>query len=138
MRSRVAHLLVTGGRTVSHSGLLLRVTASALAVMALFTAFLVWRSNTSAERAYAGAGEGQLLAIARSFATEIGPGELRDDAAMQRRIDVLLRFNPGGRDRSSSASGAGRAGSRRSAFIERKRGQTPNLTRRLPAPMLAP
>ncbi len=94
MRSRVAHLLVTGGRMVSHSGLLLRVTASALAVMALFTAFLVWRSNTSTERAYAGAGEGQLLAIARSFAAEIGPGALRDDAAMQRRLDAFVRFNP--------------------------------------------
>ncbi len=103
MRIGVAHLLVTGGRTVSRSGLLLRLTASVLAVIALFTAFLVWRSNTSAERGYAGAGEGQLLAIARSFAAENGPGELRDDAATQRRLDVLVRFNPGGRDRSSSA-----------------------------------
>ncbi len=73
MRSRVGDLLVAGGRTAARRGLLLRLSASVLGVIALFTAFLVWRSNTSTERAYAGAGEGQLLAIARSFAAEIGP-----------------------------------------------------------------
>jgi len=84
MRSRLARVLETGAGTLSRSGLLARLTAAVLGVIALFTAFSSG-DPTRLPSVPTPVREGQLLAIARSFAAEIGPGELRDDAGMRRR-----------------------------------------------------
>src|SRR3954452_14366734 len=89
-----------------------RIVLVVLATATAFALFVVDRSSRYLRDAYSRGATAEAVAVARTFDTDLAPAELRDHAALVRRLDRLRAGNPSVRKASLYALGPDGRGQR--------------------------